>query len=453
MTRRNPILVERPPPPRSASDTQLARPPYGVVVVGMKDDDDRSCVVCKPVRPVPKKPKMKAMDHWDLIVAFDGKKHQEEVAQYLTVGKHQAHARFRGTLDAQMDEVNAAREEARQNKIQEQKDLDARLEENKRVVAAEKAAEQAKVDLQNKMNTEMLGSINARKRRALEKRQRDQEQMSAWLANEKKRRDDEKRERDAEHARKCEQARKEMEEAIAEAARRKKQREEDERAYIAQQKKSMDDAVAVGRAAVQARMDQIERNCATIGAEIAGRDAREAAALEARIKRVLEEEDRRSKEDAAKRKSTHDRKVREMLNSLDEQCKQRELDAIEEKKAGDRQAKIWKEQYEEGVAKDKAEEEARRKARENLDDVLIKQMSHSISLHPRNFGITAHNQTRDVNYNKAIFEQMAEEGFRDDMTYPMMGKVKAKSGKLDPFPSVPAYEGEIHEMEAQIPDV
>ncbi|CAE7734984.1 unnamed protein product, partial [Symbiodinium necroappetens] len=73
-----------------------------------------------------------------------------------------------------------------------------------------------------------------------------------------------------EYARKCKQAQDEMLEAMEEAARRKKARQDEDKAFAMAGEQAADDAEARNRAAVQARMDQIERNCQTIGADIAG---------------------------------------------------------------------------------------------------------------------------------------------------------------------------------------
>jgi len=51
-----------------------------------------------------------------------------------------------------------------------------------------------------------------------------------------------------------------------------------------------------------------------------------------------------------------------------------------------------------------------------------------------------------------LFEQMAAEGYRQDLTGTLLQTATHK-GKIDPYPSVPPYEGPTHEMEQQAPDV
>ncbi|CAE7222480.1 TUBA3 [Symbiodinium necroappetens] len=50
---------------------------------------ERSCVEVNPKHPVPLPPKLKPMDHWDLIVAFDTHKFRKEYEAYV-----KAHASY-----------------------------------------------------------------------------------------------------------------------------------------------------------------------------------------------------------------------------------------------------------------------------------------------------------------------------------------------------------------------
>lgn len=425
------------------------KPPYGVTVIG--DDDTESehmRVKVNPRFPVPPRPKLKHMDHWDLIVAFDGFKYKQENDGFQNVGRANAHSKFRATLDQQMDEINTLREQEAEERRRERDDMLAAMEENRRLKEAEEAAQEAQRIRVKDITDEMLQGIEARRQREKDRVKREEQQMTAWLENEKRRKQEEDRRLAKEHAQKCEQAKAEMLAAIEDAKRRKKAREEAEKAYVAEQQKGMDDKEAANRAAVQARMDQIERNCATVGADIAARDAKAERELQEKVRRVQEEADRAAKEDAERRKSEHDRKTRAMLASLDEQCKQRDVQARADKVENTKQAQRFKEEYEAGLAKDRAEAEARRLARSKLDETLVDQMRAQLQVHPRNFGITCTTQQTDVAYNQALFEHMRSEGFLPDLTGQILSHGPHR-GKRDPFPSVGRYEGPIHPAEMQ----
>merc|ERR1711920_674350 len=99
----------------------------------------------------------------------------------------------------------------------------------------------------------------------------------------------------------------------------------------------------------------------------AGRDAKEAAELEAKIKRVQEEADRLAKEDAQRRRDTHDRKVKDCIATWDKQMAERAKDDALTKDEDARQLEIFKKQLDDGIRADKEKEEKRRKAREDQD--------------------------------------------------------------------------------------
>merc|ERR1719210_1069734 len=107
------------------------------------------------------------------------------------------------------------------------------------------------------------------------------------------------------------------------------------------------------------RMAKIEKNTATLGKEIAERDAKAEKELQDKIRRVQEQSDREAKEDAERRKATKERKTAEMLASLKEQCQKRAEDAVALKEDDHRQARVFREEYEKGLQKDRADAERR----------------------------------------------------------------------------------------------
>lgn len=451
VSQRSPILG-RPLGP-STSEVRLLQPPYGVLVTDVRDGmSERSRVQVQPKYFVPVRPKLKAMDHWDLIVAFDAEKHRREEEQFLRAGKGASHAKFKAALDNQMEEIRTLREQEAELKRQEQEAVAARIEENKRLAELEENAARVKRDKMKMANDEMTSSLQLKKQKQRERQHREQEQMLSWLQNEKTRKEEEEHLKRHGFLQKNKVAQEELMAARLEAEHRRKAEQELDKAIAIEQVKAMDNNEAGKAAALQARMDQIERNTRTVGAEIAARDARIERELETKIKRVQEENDRLTREDAERRRNDHKRKVNEMLRKLDEQMREREEFNLIEKRAGAKQAEIWRQQREQAERAEQAKIEKMRKAREEQDGALIQQIRENAAVHPRNYGITALTQKADVAYNRAFFERMADEGFRGDVMDKMLEHV-CDRGKMDPFPSVSRYGGPIHPLEMQVPDV
>jgi len=400
---------------------------------------------------VPLRPKLKPMDHWDMVVSFDGEKHRQEEEAFRKAGKGVSHARFKATLDGQMEEMRALRQQELDLKQQERDDMTAKVMENKRKDQAEEDIAQAKRDKMKKANDEMTTSLQLRRKKEQDRKQQEQDAMLRWLDSEKARKLEEERIQREVYARKCKEAREELEATHAEAERRKQAEQEEERAVAARQVKAMDKAEADNKAAVRARMEQIEKNCATLGADIAERDARAERELQEKVRRVQEESDRLSREDAEHRRAGHARKMSEMLEKLDEQMVERQQAQRVEKEANKRQAEIWRQQFEDGERKEREKMEKRKRDREELDVALITQVRESVAVHPRNYGMTRQSQQADLAYNRVLFEQMASEGFRNDVTGVMLGQARDRA-KLDPFPSVGRFDGPIHHLEMQVPD-
>jgi len=440
---------------RSMSETKVRRPPpFGTSILDDDTGSERSRVQVVPRYPVPKRPKLKPMDHWDLIVAFDTMKHREEDSRFRQEGKHKAIAKFKDTLDTQMMEFHGMQDQERRNKEQCRQDMLNQVEENRRIAAAEKHANEVKKIKMKEVNDECMAAVNRRRQAEEDKKQRDQDLTTAWLESERLRMKQQKEDDDREHARKCQQGKDEMAAAQAEAERRRQARLADEKAGAAGAQKDMDDKVAANRKAVQDRMDQIDRNCKSIGAGIADRDAKAEAELQAKIKRVQEESDRAAKEDADHRKSVRDGKVKDMTDTLHRQMQNRKDEAKREVEEGVKQAELFRQQFKEGLQKDHEKEERARQARGNLDTVLITHIRSNQSVHPKDFG--AHlTQKQELAYNRGLFEQMAVEGFEKQYTHKFLPQAThTGTGKTDPYPSVGRWHGgDFSSLELHHPDV
>merc|ERR1740121_2013976 len=328
-----------------------------------------------------------------------------------------------------MSEVRMYREMDDRARQAEQDQMRADAEANARKKKADEEAEEQRLRALKAENLQILDGLAQKRQREKDKKARDAQRMSDWPEDERSRKECEDRERAIEHNAKCKQAREEMQAAQEAAAARKKALQEAERAYVMEQQQRMDDAVAAGRQGIMDRMAQIEKNTATIGKEIAERDAKAERELQEKIRRVQEQSDREAKEDAERRKATRDRNISEMLASLDDQCQKRAEDAVAVKEADRQQAKVWKDQYEEGLAKDRAEAEKRRLARDSLDATLIDQMRVQVAVHPENFGITDKSKNLDVAYNRMMYEQMHKEGFMAETTENMLVDAREKEAR------------------------
>eukprot|EP00435_Cladocopium_sp_Y103_P074610 s3_g49.t3 len=303
--------------------------------------------------------------------------------ELMGAGKHEQQSKVKHILDEQMKECHKLFEASEKKRRQERQDMLDQIKENQRLSQAEQAQRDALRDKAKAINEASLESLRRRRKAEEEKRQREQDTMLKWMRDENQRQQDQRKADAEEYARKCKQAQDEMNEAIAEAARKKKARQDEDKAFAMAGEKAADDAEARNRAAVQARLDQIDRNCEIIGAEIAGRDAKLEAELQAKIQKIQEDADRAAKEDAERRKADRDAKVRSMLDSLDMQMKQREEDVRQEKEDSIKQAMIFKREYEEGLANDRAKEERARQAREDMDRELVAIMRRNARLNLR----------------------------------------------------------------------
>lgn len=440
-----PPLQPTPHPSRNNRKGGKAEPPYGVAI--MADDEDavseKSGVQANPKFPVPLRPRFKAMDHWDVIVAYDTQKHVLEHDAFVKAGKVAAVEKQRHRLDGQMEEIRQIRDDEAERLRMEREEMLAMVEENRRLDAAEAKQRHDRREDMKRITDDMLADINRKRKREEDRKKRDENMMTAWLKNERERKEEHERIQAEEFRKKCEA----MKAEIAEVVKMKQAQKTEAMSYSsAEQCKEMEDRAKADRAAVQARMDQIDRNCSTLGAEIAGRDAEAERQLLEKIKRVQEESNRASKEDAERRKNDHNRRTREMLNKLGDQMKERAERSKIEKQEGKHQAELFKADCERGLKKDRDEAERRRQARAVQDRTFIAQMRSSLAVHPRNYLVTGPEQRTEVAYNRIMFERMKAEGFMTDTADKMLAHGYHK-GKIDPFPSVGRYEGKIEEHE------
>jgi len=433
--------------------------PYGLSITkGSEfiDESARSGVKLLPRYPVPMPPKLKPMDHWDLMVAFDSHKYRTEEKALHQTGAYAAQMSFKKTLDDQMLEVQENWDNEAQGKREEALLMLAQVEENKIYHEEEQAIVDRKRDEQGKVNSSMLGGIQREREKAAARKAKECEEVTAWLEAERQQKEEDEREQRIQYALKCAAAKKSLEENRAERAERLRLEQENEKRLMKIRDQIADEKEAAKQKAFQDRKDHIDRVAGTLGAAVADRDAKDAADLEARIKAVQEASNRKAMEDARRKQDTHDRLTREMVATLDDQMAARGRDDVEVKAADKRQMLIYAKEHEDSKRAEAEKLEKRRLARENQDKELIGQIRINAVIHPQHIMMTPRNRKTELGYNKAIFEQMGREGFMTDQIATLRAKPQKDhhpEGKLCPFPTIPRYTGEIHPIELEMPDV
>lgn len=398
------------------------------------------------------------MDHWDLLVAFDSAKYRKEEEHKYKIGNNAKKVEFRKVLDGQVLEAKEAQALEKQGLQEERELMLAQIEMNKKYEEEEKAKEQKKKDEQNKMNTVMLGSIEYAKKKHVEKKQRECDAVTKWLADEKQQKEEDDRLQRLEHDRKCKKAREEMEEAKREREERRRQEQEHELYLMGVRNRILKEQEDAKAKALQDKKDRLAKIEASLGEQVASRDAEEQAELERKIRQIQDEANRAAQEDIRKRQETRAAKVKDMVATRERQIAEKGRDDHLEREEEKRLMRLYREEHEEAQRKEKAKQDKARQAREDLDKHLISQQRRNANIHPHHIMMTPRNKKNDLMYNKPLFEQMAEESFQVDAVNTMMVQSQSlpdahPEGKLIAFPTIPRFKGQIHELELEAPDV
>lgn len=433
--------------------------PYGLSITGgseFVDESARSGVKLQARYPVPLPPKLKPMDHWDLMVAFDSAKYRVEEEEMHKIGTHERKMAFKKTLDDQMTEIQGYLDNEARGKQEEADLMTAQIEENKKYHQEEMDIIHRKAFQQKTINESMLGEIQREREKKAARKANECEEVTRWLESEKRQRDEDERLKQIEYHRKCEKAKKDLEETRAERAERHRLDQENEKRLMKIRDQIADEQEAAKQKALQDRKDHIAKIAATMGADVAKRDAQDAADLEARIKRVQEESNRKAMEDARNKQERHNGLVREMVAMLDQQMDVKAKEGKDQKEDDIRQLAVFKKENDDANREEKEKQEKRRKARDEQDKELIHQIRINAGIHPQHVMMTPRNRKTELGYNKAIFEQMLREGFMTDHVESLRSKPQRDhhpEGKLCPMPTIPRYTGEIHPIELEQPDV
>merc|ERR1711907_889769 len=95
-----------------------------------------------------------------------------------------------------------------------------------------------------------------------------------------------------------------------------------------------DENEAKKQKALQDRKDHIDRVAKTMGAAVAERDAKDAADLEAKIKQIQDDANRRAMEDNQRRLDMHNAKVKDMVETRQRQIAEKHRDDNREREEG-----------------------------------------------------------------------------------------------------------------------
>lgn len=400
--------------------------------------------------PVPNKPLLKPLDHWDLVVQFDAAKYKAEMESMNNKGKLETQAQYRKGLDAQRQEHLDKQGELDRELLREKEAADENIARARARDAEEAEKNKAKAD---KIRTESFMAyeqISNQKQRMRELKALENEAMQRWLQSEK----DEAREIEQKHLQECAarnlEARHLVQAAEDERANAREADRAADKAMMAAMKDRMEKRDAQRQAEEEAREARLKMIAGGLGAALEKSEAEKEASLEQRIARIVAERERAKDEEDRRRKETHAMKVKECNDVRRRQLEWRQKQAIEERDDDVRQAKVWKKDYEDMVAAEKAKVARARKARQDVDVVLVEQMRQNAAIHPDDFGALPNHRRTEVAMNKVIYEQMMAENFACDKAGALL-KEAHDTGKLGHHLSVAAYEGEIHPLELEEP--
>lgn len=397
-----------------------------------------------PRYPVPKKPLSKPADHWDLILRYDRAKYEEEEMTRIR-GRRGGQAEYRMELDKQMDEMRERREEGIREKEQEREIM--LMEESRRKAddAAHLQNLEAKRMKLNEFMTEMLGGKERKEARAKARDRRDRDELLDRLAAEDEIDRIQKaqaRERQQRRATETRQLLKEVTQRKAEQKAADAARDKDMvKRYIA----DMDEKEAAKKAAMEAKMERMMTIC-NRHSLLAKADPRiQVAEDRAQMVKALAEADAVAAEMSRLEKEKRAKQIADTRKALAVQVTEKADRILREKEENDQQAAIWEKQAVEFAIQEQAKVDKIRQKRDQLDKELIKKIQVECGTHSEH-RVDPAKVAAEICMNRPIYEQMAKEGFHASEAQELL---KDTSGckKTGFFPSVPAYEGELHELE------
>lgn len=402
-----------------------------------------------PRFPVPKKPLSKPADHWDLILQYDRKKYEDEEKARMK-GKGGGQEEYRMELDRQMDEIRERRQEGIREKEHEREIMIA--EEARRKADDEAHAKniEAKRLKMSAFMTDQLGGKERREKRAAARMRRDRDELLDRLAAE----DEIDRIQKAQAREKQQRRALETREMLADVRRRKAEQKEVEAArdkamvkrYIAE----LDEKEAAKKAAMDAKMEKMMSIANRHKLLTKADPALEVAKDRADMLKALAEADAVAAEMNRLEKEKRAKQIVETRRALAIQITEKADRILREKEESDQQAAIWEKQAIEFEREENAKVQKIRDARAKLDLELIDAMKGEMGTHIEH-KVDPKRVAMEIAMNRPIFEQMKKEGFNASEADQFLSNTSGCK-RTGYYPSVPKYEGELHELELPVAD-
>merc|ERR1719160_1748627 len=293
--------------------------------------------------------------------------------------------------------------------------------------------------------TDQLGGKERREKRAAARMRRDRDELLDRLAAE----DEIDRIQKAQAREKQQRRALETREMLADVRKRKAEQKAADAArdkamvkrYIAE----LDEKEAAKKAAMEARLERMMSIC-NRHSLLAKADPRiQIAEDRAQMVKALAEADAVAAEMSRLEKEKRAKQIVETRKALVVQVTEKADRILREKEESDQQAVIWEKQAQEFAKSEQDKIDMKKIKRANLDKELIKVMQVEMGTHSEH-RVDPTKVATEIAMNRPIFEQMVKEGFNKSEATGLL-KETAGCKRTGFFPSVPPYEGELHEME------
>eukprot|EP00929_Paragymnodinium_shiwhaense_P112942 TRINITY_DN81207_c0_g1_i1.p1 TRINITY_DN81207_c0_g1~~TRINITY_DN81207_c0_g1_i1.p1 ORF type:complete len:514 (-),score=152.22 TRINITY_DN81207_c0_g1_i1:196-1737(-) len=392
------------------------------------------------LRTMPTRPKMKCVDHFDLMAEYVGKQQQQEDASKDGAQKVAYQTKLLSRLNESLSAKQAflAQEAELQRKDKQVFKLAVEKEEAKQ--AEERRQGEARFLVRKQQNQETLARSERQRRAEVEQRRRTAAADSEQIEKEKEMfvREKEKKLQDTA------QRKKEMQEML-DLVKARKDRERKEAAdwdarIERQAAKAADDRAGEHQKRVaknQARVDHIYN---TLGAAVVGRKARAQQELEERNERYRKARFEQQDRDAELKRERARNQVQKMVGDWAVQLEEIRCRGIEEKEADKKQLEIWTKEDEAFHAKEAAKLARLRSMRNAVDDDCFRTMQQTMPIHKAHFTQSEKTRREDSGMNRQLLDEIMQNGFRSDVagvvlqgkTAPMCTTIRGKTVVLKP---------------------
>lgn len=366
-------------------------------------------------------PKLKPMDHFDVMTDFDQKTYWDDEAAKKAMNV-QKRAAYRAGLDRQLmekrDALDREAELARFERERIQANVDA-FEKEKSTEAETKR--QLKDDAKLKAGdiTELLAR---RQRREEDKVRRESAEMKKTLEHENEQLINQVLGKQAVFETRCKENKAYLERTNAERAKRREEQVVHERSVVAEAQRVMDAADAEKAATIQNRQDKVDRVNSSMGNALVEQRMKEEREAEERQRRSEDEYNRKRVEQYWKEHNEHERKLQATMQVNDTQLwhKAKWKDSDPEKKEELRQLEMNRRAEEEEGSEKRSKLLRLRRLREEMDESLMETIHKNSSVHRSEIGISPKQKKNEISYNRPFLERVHSESFALGLTGTML---------------------------------